>query len=298
MSHVFISYSHANTDIIRNLAKDLESRHFSVWYDDKIKPGTRWSDEIFQAIATSSALIVVMTPEAEKSEWVKKEIEAAIAEKVRIFPVLLSGERFEDLSHLQYVKFDSDGSLPQIFYDELEQFVRRTNSPLIVKLTKALIQEKGFERQPPSNKFMQLEPAALLLREYLVDINAFALIKADSLSDAEITALHQAFFHHLSDWRPAFFLKRGLGKTGVMGFVFENGCTQEKIDLIVKQRAATEESGLVLTDGARTVSWAIDVPANRVHSYEVVLPSLLPQAAFFYPGKEWIEQFLQKYSQQ
>lgn len=297
MSHVFISYSHADTDFIIDLAKELEQRYFSVWYDHKIKPGAFWSKEIIEAIETSSALIVVMTPEAAKSEWVEKEVTKAQEHDIKIFPLLLRGDVFQSLDDLQYVKIGSDGSLPQTFYDELEQFVRRTNSPLVVELTKALIQEKGFERQPPSNKFIQLEPAALLLREYLVDINAFALIKADSLTDAEIITLHQAFFQYLSDWRPAFFLKRGLGKTGVIGFVFENGCTQEKIDLIIKQRVATEESGLVLTDGARTVSWVIDTSAHKVYSYEVVLPSLLPQAAFFYPGKEWIEQFLQKYSQ-
>jgi hypothetical protein len=42
MSHIFISYSHDDTDYAHRLEGELKRRGFEVWIDDRIDYGTRW----------------------------------------------------------------------------------------------------------------------------------------------------------------------------------------------------------------------------------------------------------------
>lgn len=92
MSHIFISYSKQNRDYITRLESDLRLKGFDVWVDDVIEPGEDWWRNIRQAIKDSSAVIIIMTPEAENSHWVSLEVLHALEYKKPIFPLLLSGD--------------------------------------------------------------------------------------------------------------------------------------------------------------------------------------------------------------
>jgi hypothetical protein len=101
--HVFISYRHGDDDLyVRRLADFLTGEGLPVWYDGEIVTGDRWDEVIREQIDTCAALLVVMTPAAERSSWVAREIDQAELKNKPIFPLLLSGQRFFRLSHLQY----------------------------------------------------------------------------------------------------------------------------------------------------------------------------------------------------
>jgi hypothetical protein len=103
MSHIFISYSKQNIDFVRYLRTLLESEGFGVWVDEaRLTPSARWWKTIEQNIEGCAAFLVVMSPEAARSDWVEREI--LLAEKLRrpIFPVLLSGEAWSRLANIQY----------------------------------------------------------------------------------------------------------------------------------------------------------------------------------------------------
>lgn len=89
-----------------------------VWYDRSLGPGDRWSQVIRQRIEESRAVIVLMTPAFEASEWSDIEIGHAEATTTQIFPLLLSGEPLFRLSQRQFEDV-RDGSWPS------EAFVRR-----------------------------------------------------------------------------------------------------------------------------------------------------------------------------
>jgi hypothetical protein len=119
--HVFISYGREDRAYARHLAADLRSRGFGAWMDDRIDTGDRWWQTIVQAVRASAAVIVVMTPEAEQSEWVEKEILLAQREKKPIFPLLLRGQAFSLLITVQYARV-TQGQMPSAaFYERLAQ---------------------------------------------------------------------------------------------------------------------------------------------------------------------------------
>lgn len=74
MAQVFISYSRADLMFVEQLASDLKEAGFDVWYDlSGLEGGTRWSTEITKAIHSSQYVVVVLSPNSVKSEWVERE---------------------------------------------------------------------------------------------------------------------------------------------------------------------------------------------------------------------------------
>ena len=120
-NHVFISYSRKDQTYARSLADDLRRHGCEVWIDDRIDYGDRWWRTIVQAIRSSAALIVVMTPDAEESDWVEKETMLAQREGKPILPLLLRGKEFPLLITTQYADVTGGQMPPQDFYDRLRR---------------------------------------------------------------------------------------------------------------------------------------------------------------------------------
>jgi TIR domain len=94
-----------------------------VWYDDKIVSGDRWERLIRDKIDTCTAMIVVMTPDADNSDWVAMEIARAHSRARPILPLLRAGEPFFSLSTVHYEDV-RDGSMPgEPFVGRLRGFV-------------------------------------------------------------------------------------------------------------------------------------------------------------------------------
>ncbi|MBL8162157.1 MAG: toll/interleukin-1 receptor domain-containing protein [Anaerolineae bacterium] len=94
MQHqVFLSYSRKDSAIMQRLRDDCAAAGLSVWTDAGIEPGTPlWKDSIERAIETAGCLIVILSPDSKQSEWVKRELDYAHAQRKPIFPVLARGD--------------------------------------------------------------------------------------------------------------------------------------------------------------------------------------------------------------
>jgi formylglycine-generating enzyme required for sulfatase activity len=119
--HVFISYSHKDQAYARQLADDLRVRGFEVWMDDRIGFGSRWWQTIVEAIHGCAAMIVIMSPDAEESESVEREIQLALLEHKPVLPLLLRGTGFTYLVTRQYVQVTDGHMPPQTYYDRLRR---------------------------------------------------------------------------------------------------------------------------------------------------------------------------------
>ncbi|MCK9931537.1 TIR domain-containing protein [Frankia sp. Mgl5] len=108
---LFISYAHADAMYVERLARCLDGFGLPVWYDDSLGWGARFTQEIRLRIRNALAVIVVMSPAAEKSEWVEREILEGQRHDREFFPILIEGSRLFLLATRHY--FDAqDGSLP------------------------------------------------------------------------------------------------------------------------------------------------------------------------------------------
>lgn len=90
---VFISHSSKDTPVARQLARRLSDAGLKVWSpEDEILPGDNWAKKVGQALEESDLMVVLVTPHAFESEWLKEETQYALTAeqyKGRLIPVFL-----------------------------------------------------------------------------------------------------------------------------------------------------------------------------------------------------------------
>ena len=122
---VFISYARADEAYVEELCQVLESEGVRTWFDRSIAHGTRWEDVLERKIDECSAVLVVVSQDAQASRWVGKEIDRARLQGKPLFPLRRSGTHMPQLADLQEEDV-SDGSRPsERFIDGLREALRR-----------------------------------------------------------------------------------------------------------------------------------------------------------------------------
>ena len=117
--HFFISYSRTDTTQKQNIIKQLRARGINLWVDiENLVPGSpAWEREIERALRDAAGIIVLLSPDSNNSEWVRREISFAQQNDKQIFPVLIRGEEDDSvplrLSNYQWVdlRTNSDSGL-------------------------------------------------------------------------------------------------------------------------------------------------------------------------------------------
>ncbi len=114
MPQVFISHKHSDSDFAENLANKLKAAGFEGWIDNEgIPSGEDWRQSIDDAIRSSFALIVIMTPEAKASEYVTYEWAFAIGIGITVIPVMLKNtDPHPRLETLQFLDFTNRNTRP------------------------------------------------------------------------------------------------------------------------------------------------------------------------------------------
>ncbi|HLO14807.1 MAG TPA: toll/interleukin-1 receptor domain-containing protein, partial [Anaerolineales bacterium] len=92
MAHIFISYSHKDTDYAHALGESLQGMGFEVWIDERLDYGSQWPQELQRQLDSCSAFILLMSPHSYASEWVQSELQRARRKLKPVFPLLLEGD--------------------------------------------------------------------------------------------------------------------------------------------------------------------------------------------------------------
>ncbi len=99
---VFISHSSRDRRFVTRIARILEQHKISYWYSaTHIAGAKQWHDEIGHALAHCNWFLIVLTPDAIRSEWVKRELVFALNEgryRKRIVPLLRKPCKYSRLS--------------------------------------------------------------------------------------------------------------------------------------------------------------------------------------------------------
>jgi TIR domain-containing protein len=88
MADVFLSYAREDRPAALALARALEGRGWSVWWDREIHPGEAFDQAIERELAAAGAVVVLWSERSVGSEWVKNEA-AEAAERGVLVPALL-----------------------------------------------------------------------------------------------------------------------------------------------------------------------------------------------------------------
>lgn len=125
---IFLSYAPADRDFAKALSSQLTRRGLSVWAaDDEILPGDNVWLRIGEALRRSKAMVVLVSPDSMRSEYVRHEIEYALGQpnyEGRVFPVQIRPT--EDIPWIlrRFKTFDakqSAGKISESIADALKQ---------------------------------------------------------------------------------------------------------------------------------------------------------------------------------
>jgi hypothetical protein len=89
---VFLSYSHRDRDIVRDVIKRLDHEQINYWDDRQLRGGDRWSSVIEHELLDANVFVVVVTPSFLASPWSMMELGAAVERArqggVAIIPII------------------------------------------------------------------------------------------------------------------------------------------------------------------------------------------------------------------
>ncbi len=99
---VFLSHSSQDREFVMGLARVLKRAKVRYWYSaTHIAGAKQWHDEIGRALTRCDWFLIVLTPNAVRSHWVKRELLFALNEaryNERIIPLLRKPCKYSRLS--------------------------------------------------------------------------------------------------------------------------------------------------------------------------------------------------------
>ena len=116
MKHIFVSYAREDKDFARQLTLRLRESGRIPWQDlSNLKPGVNWQSAIDDALRNAEALVVVMSPQATKSQYVTYEWAFALGAGVLVIPVVKKRTDLHPrLSSIQYIDFTTRRGTPWV----------------------------------------------------------------------------------------------------------------------------------------------------------------------------------------
>jgi hypothetical protein len=73
MADVFISYRRSDRSIAETLYKALKEENLDIWWDAGLQAGDTFDEKIQQVLQAAKAVVVMWSPDAVESEWVRGE---------------------------------------------------------------------------------------------------------------------------------------------------------------------------------------------------------------------------------
>jgi len=158
-SHVFLSYARTDGSFVSRLQSDLQAGGIAVWIDhEDIQPGTPdWEDSLRKAIRQASAVVLVASPSARSSRYVKDELRIAEMYQRPVYPLWAMGNEWMDAVPIgwggtQYI--DAREERYQEAIHEMVMILEKLNAPADAAVARP---EPSFlQSEPPRNPYKGL----------------------------------------------------------------------------------------------------------------------------------------------
>ncbi len=133
MTSIFISYDRDDRPFIRQLARQLRRVYGDekVWFDENIRGGEDWWNEIRKEIATREIFMFLLSTESAKSPYCQAELGEANRLKKEVLPVRIDPIQNipDDLKQIQYVDM-SEGTITVENFTELNAAIKQISDKL------------------------------------------------------------------------------------------------------------------------------------------------------------------------
>jgi hypothetical protein len=86
-AEVFVSYSQPDRDTALAIVSYLEAHAIPCWVAPRnVPPASDWAEQIVEAIARASVMVLVLSASANSSPQVRREVERAVHRQVKVLP--------------------------------------------------------------------------------------------------------------------------------------------------------------------------------------------------------------------
>jgi len=119
----FVSYAHADSEIVFPIIKELHSRGVLMWYDNGIESGHEWSQVLGDRILNCDKLLLFISPDSIQSHHVRQEINFANSKRKQILPVYIKPTKLNagvemTISVFQAIFYYAFKNNEEIFYSQ------------------------------------------------------------------------------------------------------------------------------------------------------------------------------------
>ncbi len=117
---IFLSHAHHDAGLALDLARALESRGARCWLSERdVPPGADYAACVVRAVEECRTLVVLVTPEADASVHVRREMDLALAARRPIIPILVGCVECSEpmryrLSTAQWMRLDCEPKTAEI----------------------------------------------------------------------------------------------------------------------------------------------------------------------------------------
>ena len=193
MSDIFISYAREDRERAQDLAEVFAQQNWTVWWDKVIPPGKKYSDVIADQLASAKAVVVLWSPSAVASDWVKDEAQEG-ARRNRLIPAMIEQTTipygYRQLQTADLSRWDGSASHPEM-QAVLQGIARLIDKPAVVSERTAAERVIGFF------KTQRLVTAAILIAALGLGYVAYRLIvrgerRAENSTISQVADTRQA----------------------------------------------------------------------------------------------------------
>ena len=117
--YIFVSYAHADMDMVFPMIRTIQEEGFRVWFDEGIDPGTEWADNIADHVMNCGTFLAFITGNYLESENCRDELDYARSlKKERLLVYLEEVELPPGLA----MRMNRLQAIHACMYEEAEQF--------------------------------------------------------------------------------------------------------------------------------------------------------------------------------
>lgn len=161
--HVFVSYAHADRKWLNRLEVHLkplrELCQLEPWADTRIRPGSKWRDEIRMAVDRASVAILLVSADFLASDFIRTDelpplLQAAEQNGAVILPIIVSPCLFSHIQHLAQFQAVNDpaSSLVNVPYGEQEAVMVRVADTILSIARSAAVSRTELHMPKPSTR--------------------------------------------------------------------------------------------------------------------------------------------------
>jgi tetratricopeptide (TPR) repeat protein len=110
MARIFLSYARVDEVFALKLARALRASNIDLWIDrDDIRPGQNWDRAVEEALVACASVLLILSPDALKSEHVMDEVSYALNKSKQLTPILFKACDLPPRLHRkQFIDFRGD----------------------------------------------------------------------------------------------------------------------------------------------------------------------------------------------